>query len=64
VGGELLASRTELLDVKPGNSMQLRHIPVGTLVHNIEMRPGECTLSTLARPRNIALLSSPQHHNN
>jgi len=40
VGNELVASRTELLDVKPGNSMQLRHIPVGTLVHNIEMRPG------------------------
>ena len=40
VGNELQASRTELLDVKPGNCMQLRHIPVGTLVHNIEMKPG------------------------
>ena len=64
VGGELLASRTELLDVKPGNSMQLRYIPVGTVVHNIEMRPGECPLSTLPRPHNIALLSSLQHRNN
>eukprot|EP00802_Teleaulax_amphioxeia_P014171 Tamp_14232.p1 GENE.Tamp_14232~~Tamp_14232.p1 ORF type:complete len:364 (-),score=88.64 Tamp_14232:555-1565(-) len=40
VGNELQASRTQLLDVKPGNSMQLRHMPVGTLVHNIELRPG------------------------
>jgi hypothetical protein len=42
VGNELQASRTQLLDVKPGNSMQLRHMPVGTLVHNIELRPGQC----------------------
>lgn len=40
VGTTLEASRTESLDVKPGNAMPLRHIPVGTLVHNIEMRPG------------------------
>jgi large subunit ribosomal protein L2 len=29
------------VDVRPGNSMQLRNIPLGTLVHNIEMRPGK-----------------------
>ncbi len=27
-------------DIKPGNALPLRNIPVGTLVHNIEMRPG------------------------
>jgi large subunit ribosomal protein L2 len=27
--------------IKPGNAMQLRHIPVGTLVHNVEMKPGK-----------------------
>ena len=26
--------------VKPGNAMALRHIPVGSLVHNIELKPG------------------------
>ena len=40
VGNEVHASRSEALDVKPGNSMQLRHVPVGTLVHNIELKPG------------------------
>lgn len=40
VGHELQASRSGAVDVKPGNSMQLRHIPVGTLVHNIELKPG------------------------
>jgi large subunit ribosomal protein L2 len=27
-------------DIKPGNSMQLAAIPVGTIIHNIEMKPG------------------------
>jgi large subunit ribosomal protein L2 len=27
--------------IKPGNAMPLRNIPVGTQVHNIEMRPGK-----------------------
>ncbi len=29
------------VDVKPGNAMMLRNIPVGTIVHNVEMRPGK-----------------------
>lgn len=28
-------------DVKPGNAMQLSSIPVGTLVHNVELKPGK-----------------------
>ncbi len=27
--------------IKPGNAMQLRHVPVGSTVHNIEMKPGK-----------------------
>ncbi|MDR9756793.1 MAG: 50S ribosomal protein L2 [Thermacetogeniaceae bacterium] len=27
-------------DIKPGNALSLRNIPVGTMVHNIEMTPG------------------------
>jgi len=27
-------------DVKPGNAMAMRFIPVGTVIHNIELRPG------------------------
>ncbi len=29
------------LDVKTGNAMKLKNIPVGTLVHNIELKPGK-----------------------
>src|SRR6185295_6809431 len=27
--------------IKPGNAMQLRHIPVGSIVHNVELKPGK-----------------------
>ena len=28
-------------DIKPGNALPLAHIPVGTLVHNVELKPGK-----------------------
>ncbi len=28
-------------DIKPGNAMYIANIPVGTLIHNIELRPGK-----------------------
>jgi large subunit ribosomal protein L2 len=28
-------------DIKPGNALNLRNIPVGTYIHNIELRPGK-----------------------
>ena len=28
-------------DIKPGNALQLQDMPVGTIVHNIEMQPGK-----------------------
>src|SRR6202041_2787971 len=31
----------ERVDVKPGNAMPLRNMPPGTIVHNVEMKPGK-----------------------
>ncbi len=31
----------ENVDIKPGNSMPIASIPVGTLIHNIELNPGQ-----------------------
>lgn len=31
----------DVTDVKPGNCMLLKNIPLGTILHNIEMRPGK-----------------------
>ena len=29
------------VDVKPGNTMPLRSMPVGTIIHNVELKPGK-----------------------
>jgi len=39
--GEKIMAQEAGLDIKPGNAMKLKNIPVGTLVHNIEMNPGQ-----------------------
>jgi len=39
--GDSIISSSGLSDVKPGNCMPLRNIPVGTLVHNVELKPGK-----------------------
>ncbi|CUV66203.1 50S ribosomal subunit (LSU) protein L2 [Sulfurovum sp. enrichment culture clone C5] len=39
VGDKIMSSK-EVVDIKAGNAMKLANIPVGTLVHNIELSPG------------------------
>jgi large subunit ribosomal protein L2 len=39
VGDELVSGAEA--PIKPGNAMQLRHIPVGSTVHNVELKPGK-----------------------
>jgi len=39
VGDKIMSADTGL-DIQTGNAMKLKSIPVGTLVHNIEMSPG------------------------
>ena len=31
----------ERVDVKPGNAMPMRNIPIGTIIHNVELKPGK-----------------------
>mgnify|MGYP001820367315 CR=1 FL=1 len=31
----------EKVDAKPGNAMKLKNMPVGSIIHNIEMKPGK-----------------------
>jgi large subunit ribosomal protein L2 len=38
--GDLVVSSPEA-DIKPGNALPLQNIPTGTLVHNIELKPGK-----------------------
>ena len=38
VGDQIISG--ERVDIKPGNAMPLENIPVGTIIHNVEMKPG------------------------
>ncbi len=38
--GDIVASGNNC-DIKPGNALPLANIPVGTLIHNVEMKPGK-----------------------
>lgn len=39
VGDQVISGKRA--DIKPGNAMPLNSIPVGTIVHNVEMKPGK-----------------------
>ena len=39
VGDTVVAG--EKVDVKPGNAMPLKNIPVGSVIHNVELKPGK-----------------------
>ncbi|MBI1366430.1 MAG: 50S ribosomal protein L2 [Alphaproteobacteria bacterium] len=39
VGDKIISG--ERVDVKPGNAMPMKSMPVGTIIHNVEMKPGK-----------------------
>src|ERR1041384_7240709 len=38
-GDKIVAGRR--VDVKPGNAMEIGQMPIGTIVHNVELKPGK-----------------------
>lgn len=36
-----VVSAGERVDIRPGNALPLKNIPVGTIVHNVELKPGK-----------------------
>lgn len=38
--GDMVVASAEA-DIKPGNALPLRNIPAGTIVHNVELKPGK-----------------------
>jgi large subunit ribosomal protein L2 len=40
VGDEVVSGKTGV-DIKPGNAMPMAAMPVGTIIHNVEMKPGK-----------------------
>ncbi len=39
VGDEVVSGRN--VEIKPGNAMPLRSVPVGTIIHNVELKPAK-----------------------
>ena len=39
--GQTVVASNKAIDPMPGNAMPLKDIPLGTLIHNIELRPGK-----------------------
>lgn len=39
--GDKVIASDKAVDVKPGNTMPLQYVPVGSIVHNVEMKPGK-----------------------
>jgi len=65
--GDVLQSG-EGSDIRPGNAMEIRHMPVGTQVHCIELQPGRgaqmarsagASAQVMARENGMALLRLP-----
>ncbi len=66
VGDTIISSKNA--DIKPGNSMMLRYVPLGTTIHNIEMRKGKgaqmvrsagCGASLMAKDGDYAQVRLP-----
>ncbi|MDQ3781792.1 MAG: 50S ribosomal protein L2 [Actinomycetota bacterium] len=65
--GDILESGSGA-DIRPGNALPLRNIPTGTVVHNVEMRPGGgakmgrsagSAIQLMSKEANVALLRLP-----
>jgi len=41
VGDELISTSESMAEIKPGNAMKLKYMPLGTMVHNVELNPGK-----------------------
>jgi len=41
VGNTVISSYDSQVDIRPGNAMRLKYIPMGTLVHGLELEPGQ-----------------------
>jgi len=65
--GDMLESGSGA-DIRPGNALPLRNIPTGTVVHNVELRPGGgakmgraagTAIQLMSKEANVALLRLP-----
>ena len=41
VGNKIISTRDKDIEIKPGNCLPLKRVPLGTAIHNIELKPGK-----------------------
>ncbi len=58
VGGKVISG--EKVEASAGNAMKLKNIPVGTIIHNVELRPG--TGGQLARSAGVGIQLSAKEN--
>src|SRR5439155_16674381 len=59
--GDLLESG-EGADIKPGNALPLRNIPIGTIVHGVDPRPGGGAKIARSAGTSVQLLAKEAKH--
>ena len=60
VGDEVVSGRGA--DIKPGNALALESIPLGTIVHNVELRPGRGGQLARSAGAGIQLMAKEGEH--
>lgn len=59
--GDVLVSGSSV-DIKPGNALPLKAIPMGTVVHNVEMKPGKGGQIARSAGNYVQLMGKEGHH--
>ncbi len=68
IGDKIVSSRNNKIEIKPGNAMTLKDIPVGSMIYNIELTPGKggqivrsagCSAQLMALEEDYALIKLP-----
>jgi large subunit ribosomal protein L2 len=49
-------------DIRPGNALPLANIPTGTLVHNVELKPGQGGRMARSAGSSVQLVAKDGHH--
>ena len=59
VGDKLMSG--ESADIRPGNALPLRNIPVGTVIHNVELKPGAGAKMARSAGTSVQLVAKEGH---
>jgi len=62
VGDTIIAAGQKDADIKPGNAMKIRFIPVGTFVHNVELKIGKGGQIARAAAAGVQVLGKENDH--